>query len=195
LHPHFNSPFNGKWLQSAIILIWNAPGCHSSSLIRCEQEAGNVGFKGASSHSDTAKGLFEKIPSGPRAGAGVVISATSSSVEFFHHKGPGFIFPISLSLLTRISTSVEGLLLPVSIFLCLSNGAAEHASGRPARSQARRQVLRRRDDKRQLLVVMEKSQASEIRSMALQLNPTRLREPLHRNLRLQPLDLMLGCVP
>jgi hypothetical protein len=67
----------------------------------------------------------------------------------------------------------------------------DYRTASAARSQAVPQILARRDDQRRLMIVMERAQADQVRSVALKLDPSRLGQPLHRYFSLQPLDLML----
>jgi hypothetical protein len=47
------------------------------------------------------------------------------------------------------------------------------------------------DDKRRIVIFMERTQPDQVRPVTLQLDPSRFRQPLDRNFRLQPLHLML----
>jgi hypothetical protein len=73
-------------------------------------------------------------------------------------------------------------------------GPHHPVDGRPARvarSHAVPEVLRRSDDQRRTAVVVERAEAMQVGPQPLQLDPSRLRQPLHRDLSLQPLDLIL----
>jgi hypothetical protein len=65
----------------------------------------------------------------------------------------------------------------------------DHRSTTSACSQTVPQVLARRDHQRRIVILMKGAQADEVRPAALQLNPLRFRQPLHRHLSFQPLDL------
>ena len=72
-----------------------------------------------------------------------------------------------------------------------SHDPVDYRTSRPARAQAMPQVLTQRDHKRRRVIFMERAQANQVRSVAFQLDPSRLGQSLHRQLSLQPHELML----
>ena len=67
----------------------------------------------------------------------------------------------------------------------------DDGSSSAARSQTVPQIFSWRDDQRRLVIVVEGAQPDQVRAVAFQFHPARLRQPLHRDFSLQPLDLAL----
>jgi hypothetical protein len=66
-----------------------------------------------------------------------------------------------------------------------------HRAALATGAEAVPEVLLRRDDQRRILVVVKRTQTNKVVAMRLELHPTRLRQPPHRNLPLQPLEFVL----
>lgn len=67
----------------------------------------------------------------------------------------------------------------------------DHRASRPAGPQTVPEVLLGADHQTGLVIVMEGTEANQVRSVALELDPARLRQTLQRHLPFQPLDLTL----
>jgi hypothetical protein len=67
----------------------------------------------------------------------------------------------------------------------------DYRSATAACSKAVPQIFARRDDKRRIVILVKRAQSDQVSSVAFQLDPLRFRQPLHRYLSFQPLDLMI----